>query len=78
MLQASGPSERPTGSGWECRLMAERRWRTEGKTLLMNSPPHPRERLWLDSGHQAEEVGRSHGGFTQPTESWLRTCWTQA
>lgn len=54
--------------------MAERRWRTEGKTLLMNSPPHPRERLWLDSRHQAEEVGRSSGVFTQPMESWLRTC----
>ena len=35
--------------------MAERRWRTEGKMTLMKSPPHPRERLWLDSGHQAHE-----------------------
>lgn len=51
------PIRKTSGVGWDCRLMAERRWRTEGKTLLMNSPPHPRERLWLDSNTKLRKWG---------------------
>ena len=61
--------------------MAERRWRAEGKTTLMNSPPHPRERLWLDSGHQAQKVGEaaeaapSHGVLAENVlDSGLMEC----
>lgn len=61
--------------------MAERRQRAEGKTTLMNSPPHPRERLWLDSGHQAQKVGEaaeaapSHGVLAENVlDSGLMEC----